>query len=250
MRETDLLTVSKPTGFMSVDFDAIAIQFSNPTLSPILYRQGGTDFPSINFADFVVPAQSLVRLPAVGKEFGYGFQNTAVLSNSNITVARVTVLDARETLASIGSVQPVARPAYYERERNPVTLGNFFRDILITNFSPNATELVYTCPANRKARIASAQIEFYSTVSFTPGAVDVVSAAIEVPSVKTPASPSIVCNLQTLVTGVNQATNRSLSVEYILNPGDEILYNCGSQNFPASFSYDLVFTTSLTEFDF
>lgn len=251
MRQTATITAAKPETELVTQFEVASIQVSNPTTSPIAFRQGGTDFPTVNSADFVIPAQSLLRLPAVGNQFAFQFTNVPLLLKGNINSAKITALSINEALTGIGSVQPVARPPYYESERNPNTLGNFTQDILLADgVAVSADVVVYTCPPGRKARIASAQIEFYSVFGYAPAAfVDIVSAAIEVPNALTPANPSVICLLQTLVSGSGQAHNRTISVEYILNPGDEVLYHTITINQPTTYNYHFIMSVSLTEFD-
>jgi hypothetical protein len=223
LRQTDLITLAQPTGFMSVAFDVAAIQFTNPTISPIYFRQGGTDFPDANFADFVVPAQSLLRIPAVGKEFGYGFADTTLLALGGITTARISVLDSQEAMSAIGSVQPIARPQYYEKERHPIPVQVEFSAGL---GAPGIDgSIMYVVPDGRRAKLSGAQIEI-SVTGFS--ASDFIAATLTILPNGGFGVP--ILRLATQATAINQQFSRLFGFEHTAGPGDQILFSLSCFN--------------------
>src|SRR5947209_8703503 len=168
MRQTVIITDTKPETELVTQFEVASIQVSNPTLSPIAFRQGGTDFPTINSADFVIPAQSLLRIPALGTQFAFQFTSVSILQKSNIKSAKITGLSINEASTGIGSIQPVARPQFYENERHPTygsppddgsgsvgffTFSNNISNDRSTDFQATLAE--YTVPLQRKFFISS-----------------------------------------------------------------------------------------------
>lgn len=172
MRQSINLSTTFPAEVLNTSFETYAIQFSNPTSSPIAFRQGGTDFPSLNSADFIIPAQTLLRLPAVGRNFAFAFTNTQALALGAITSAKITAFDQTESLSSIGSVQSIARPQWYESERHPSIITGTVVNNPFSFGAPLNTTL-YTVPQNRNFHISLAVLQVYT---ITAGQYEVVIA--------------------------------------------------------------------------
>lgn len=241
---------------MSLTFEAVALQISNPTYSDIVYRQGGTDFPSANSADFVIPAQTIMRVPAVGNQFAFAFIDTTQLVKGSIQIARITALDKNEASIQLGSVQAVSKPMPYEVSRHPSLGAGFVTNVPAFNgfpLTPVGSDNVDTQTIGTTYTVANGRIALLASVNLSLIRTAVATARSGLPRVTLTYNPPglgvvIAAQLPLATNVVNDvATINAYPTDYFLLPGGSVTLGWACADTGGSFV--LYGTFSIFEFD-
>lgn len=112
----------------------------NPTGSPVYVRLGGTDFPTAQSADFIVPPATYLSLPITDTaNFGLTF-GTAVLPSQLGTLATIRFVD-HDVVPSVANINL------------PQVINNALVATLGAFVAPGAPATVYTPPAGKGTAI-------------------------------------------------------------------------------------------------
>lgn len=104
------LNGSNPSSSFTLEYAAAFVQVENPTGSPILFRIGSREIPSLATANHIVPAASQVTFAVGGREFGVGFSSPALVAGQAATLsglsnrAILTFYGANEAVPNLGSI--------------------------------------------------------------------------------------------------------------------------------------------------
>lgn len=241
MKYNVILNKATPSKSFTVPFNADTIICSNPTASTIYLRQGALDIPTANNFDRAIPAASLVTLPVLGSSFAVAYADTTVIGTSANPQQTATIeFDKDEKPAQIGSVQPVARPQFYDR--NP---GSILIDYSATGVAPHALTVrsTYTVPVARKAYLESGEMKLNRGTRPTGVLAPIRGWIKGVVS----ANAGTILTLVLLTSAKYKSTQASLSSQITMLPGDSITLETQDTNTGGTADLDL--SAKLMEYD-